>query len=85
MRQLNFRKLGAGTNRVVYAHYELTNIVVKVAVDIVGLKGSIAEFNNQELLKPFVTKCFDVTPCGTIGMFERVQPIIHQMEFFTHC
>ena len=81
MRQLNFRKLGAGTNRVVYAHYELTNIVVKVAVDIVGLKGSIAEFNNQELLKPFVTKCFDVTPCGTIGMFERVQPIIHQMEF----
>lgn len=81
MKQYNFMKLGAGTNRVVYAHYELTHIVAKVAVDVVGLKGSPAEFRNQALLKPFVTKCFDASPCGTVGLFERVQPITHELEF----
>lgn len=76
-----FMRFHAGTNRVVYTHYELPHIVCKVAVDRVGMNDNPAEFKNQYYLKPFVTKCFDVSPCGTVGVFERIQPINSIEEF----
>ena len=36
---------------------------------------------NQHRLKPFVTKCFDVTANGIIGSFERVQDITSAEQF----
>ena len=76
-----FTKLSAGTNRVVYKHTEFDNIVLKVAYDDVGLKDNPKEFINQHIFKPFVTKVFEVSPCGTVAVIERVIPITSREEF----
>ena len=78
-----FVKLHAGTNRVVYRFIEDQRFVIKVAVDKVGLGDNPAEFKNQFLLKPFVTKVFEVSPCGTVGLFERVDAIMSREEFLS--
>ena len=64
MESRGFRKITGGTNRVVYKHLEVESIVVKVAIDKVGMSDNPAEFKNQFIFKPFVTKVFEVTPCG---------------------
>lgn len=76
-----FKKMASGTNRVVYRFLEDYRIVLKVAIDKVGLSDNGNEYRNQHLLKPFVTKCFEVSPCGTVGLFERVNPITSREEF----
>lgn len=76
-----FKKMASGTNRVTYRFLNDYNIVLKVAIDKVGLSDNGNEYKNQHLLKPFVTKCFDVSPCGTVGLFERVVPITSREEF----
>lgn len=81
MNRNGFVKLGGGTNRIVYRHYEDTSIVAKVAVDKVGMGDNPAEFKTQNLLKPFCAKMLQVTPCGTIGFAERVVPIRNRDEF----
>lgn len=78
-----FVKLHAGTNRVVYRFIEDQRFVVKVAVDRVGLGDNPAEYKNQFLLKPFITKVFEVSPCGTVGLFERVDAIMSREEFLS--
>ena len=83
MTNRGFVKLHAGTNRVVYRFLEDQRFVVKVAIDRVGLGDNPAEFQNQFLLKPFVTKVFEVSPCGTVGVFERVDPIMSREEFIS--
>lgn len=81
MNHRGFIKLHAGTNRVVYRFIEDQRFVIKVAVDRVGLGDNPAEFRNQFLLKPFVTKVFEVSPCGTVALVERVDPILSREEF----
>ena len=76
-----FKKMASGTNRVTYRFLNDYSIVLKVAIDKVGLSDNGNEYRNQHLLKPFVTKCFDVSPCGTVGLFERVVPITSREEF----
>lgn len=78
-----FRRLHAGTNRLVYRFIEDQRFVVKVAVDRVGLNDNPAEFKNQFLLKPFVTKIFEVSPCGTVALVERVDPLLSREEFIS--
>ena len=81
MKPRGFVKLAAGTNRVVYRHPELPNIVVKIAVDNVGMGDNPYEFYNQQFIKPFCCKVFEVSPCGTVGVFERVERITSKYEF----
>lgn len=76
-----FKLFHAGTNRVVYRHLEFTNIVLKIAVDSVGMSNNPMEFKNQMFLKPFVSKTFEVSPCGTVAIAERVEPITSVAEF----
>lgn len=76
-----FKRLSSGTNRICFKFMEDQSFVIKVAYDSVGLSDNLNELYNQELIKPFCTKVFDVTPCGTIGMFERVRPIKNREEF----
>lgn len=83
MRSKGMRKFGAGTNRVVYSHPEFPNILFKVAADDVGIRDNPAEFQNQFFLKPFVCKCFEISPCGTVGIFERVNPITSREEYLS--
>lgn len=76
-------KFGAGTNRVIYRHPEFNNIVFKIAYDSVGLQDNPAEFRNQHLLKPFVAKTFEISPCGTVAISERVEPVRSREEFLS--
>lgn len=70
-----FTRLTQGTNRVVYRHREDESFVIKLATSQAGLQDSPAEFKNQQIWLPDVAKCFEVSPSGTIGLFERVTPI----------
>ena len=83
MARRGFKKLASGTNRVVYKFMEDQRIVVKAALDSVGMSDSPNEFYNQYFLKPYCTKVFEVTPCGTLGLFERVHPISSKEEFLS--
>jgi hypothetical protein len=81
MSNRGFKKMASGTNRVTYRCLNDYRIVIKIAIDKVGLSDNGNEYRNQHLLKPFVTKCFEVSPCGTVGLFERVVPITSREEF----
>lgn len=76
-----FYLLGRGTNRAVYAFLEDKTIVVKVALDKVGLRDNPDEYRNQFLLKPFITKVFEISPTGVAAITERVQAITSRLEF----
>ena len=76
-----FKRFSGGTNRVVYRFYEDPRFVAKIAIDKVGMQDNPKEFRNQFLLKPYVTKMFYVSPCGTVGLAERVIPIKNKDEF----
>ena len=81
MANRGFKKMASGTNRVTYRCLNDYRVVLKIAIDKVGLSDNGNEYRNQHLLKPFVTKCFEVSPCGTVGLFERVVPITSREEF----
>ena len=81
MRSRGFVRLAGGTNRLVYRHLEYTPIVVKVAMDREGIKNNPDEFRTQHYIKPFCAKPFEVSPCGTVGLFERVERITSRYEF----
>ena len=83
LRSRGLVKFGAGTNRIVYRHPEFQDILFKIAYDDVGLGDNPAEFRNQMLLKPFVSKMFEVSKCGTVSVVERLVPIKSREEFLS--
>lgn len=83
MTNRGFKRFHCGTNRIVYSYLEDQSFLVKIALDKVGLGDNPAEYRNQFLLKPFVTKVFEVSPCGTVAMVERVEPITSRQEFMS--
>lgn len=76
-----FKKIASGTNRVVYKYLNDQSICIKIAFDKVGIKDNPMEYRNQFLLKPFVTRMFEVSQCGTVALCERVEPIVTKEEF----
>lgn len=83
MNNRGFKKFHCGTNRIIYRHLEDTNFITKIALDKVALQDNPAEYRNQFLLKPFVTKIFEVSPSATISTAERVEPITSRQEFMS--
>ena len=83
MKFRNFTKFAGGTNRLVYIHPMAPNMVFKVAVDAVGIRDNPSEYYNQRLLKPFCTKVFQCSPCGTIASFQKVEKITSEEEFLS--
>ena len=81
MEARGFKRLDCGTNRIVYKYMENQSFLIKVAFDRVALQDNLNEMRNQEYLKPFCAKCFEVSPCGTVGLFERVQPVLNREQF----
>lgn len=75
MTNRGFIKLSGGTNRVVYIHRSYPDIVVKIAFDKTGINDNPAEYRLQKIISPICTKCYEMSDCGTVGLFERVQPI----------
>ena len=83
MTKRGFKRAHCGTNRVVYNFLEDPRFVAKVAVDKVGMRDTPAEFINQQFLKPFCCKIFEVSPNGVIGFVERVNPVSSLEEFIS--
>jgi len=83
MKARGFKKFHSGTNRIVYSYLEDKSFLVKIAIDRVGLRDNPDEYRNQFLLKPFVTKMFERSPCGTVATVERVEPITSRQEFLS--
>ena len=81
LRPKGFIYMTAGTNRVVFRNDYDQSFLLKIGFDSTGINDSLREFHNQEVLKPFVPKVFDVSPRGTIGLVERVHPILNRAEF----
>lgn len=82
MARRGFTQLAGGTNRSVFTHPNYPNIAVKVAIDNVGIHDNPAEYNNQFILKPYCTKCFEVSADGAVGVFEKVGRIRNSVEFY---
>lgn len=80
-RRLNLTLLARGTSRSVYVVNYDSTIVVKIGYDKESITDSAREFENQQFIKPFCTKCFEIIPTGTIGLFERVTPVMHFGKF----
>lgn len=76
-----FVRMTQGTNRAVYKFLEDQSFLLKVPISKPGMNDSGKEFVNQHKIKPFCTKCFDISPQGTIGLFERVQDITSKEQF----
>jgi len=81
MSSRGFRRFAGGTNRLVFACYEDTSILIKVATDRVGMRDNPDELRAQYAIKPFCSKMYEVSPCGTVGLCERVIPIKNIQQF----
>lgn len=83
MNYYGFVRYACGTHRVVYRHLDIPNIIAKISLNKTSLGDNIREMHNQQYLKPFCTKVFDVYPTGVIGLFERVEPFQSRDEFIS--
>lgn len=83
LRPKGFIYMTAGTNRVVFRNDYDQSFLLKIGFDSTGINDSMREFHNQEVLKPFVPKVFDVSSRGTVGLIERVHPILNRAEFMS--
>ena len=72
---LGFVRYINGTNRICFKHVNHPDIILKVALDEVGLTDSLSEYRVQEIFKPYVCKIFEVDPSGVVALVETVQPI----------
>lgn len=78
-----FVQFANGTNRMCFRYMEDKSFVLKVAYKKSGLDNGFREYNNQQQLKPFVAKTFEVHPSGIASMHERVLPITSREEFLS--
>ena len=83
MNRRGFVKFIGGTNRLTYRAIEDNSILAKVAYDSVGLGDNPRDYQNQFIYKPFIPKVFEVSPCGTLAIVERVVPITSREEFIS--
>lgn len=80
-----FVLIGGGTNRRAFECVYDPRVVAKVATDSVGFTSNLKEYVNQNVLKPFCNKIFEVTPCGTLALIEKVVPIKDAFEYTKYC
>ena len=81
MTNRGFKLIGGGTNRRAYECIYDDRVVAKVATDQVGFTSNLREAVNQNVLKPFCSKTFEVSPCGSLALIEKVVPIKSVSEF----
>lgn len=81
MEKRGFKLIGGGTNRRAYECIYDNMVVAKVATDPVGFTSNLRECINQNVLKPFCNKNFEVTPCGSLAIIEKLVPIKEVPEF----
>ena len=76
-----FKRTHSGTNRIVYSHVMDNSFILKVALDKIGVNDNKSEFYNQEVLKPFIPKVFDIADNGSVILMEKVYAILNKEEF----
>ena len=81
MEKRGFRLIGGGTNRRAYECIYDNRVVAKIATDHIGFVSNIREYKSQNVLKPFCNKIFEISPCGSIAIIEKVVPIKEIPEF----
>lgn len=81
MQSRGFKLIGGGTNRRAYECVYDSRIVAKVATDQIGFTSNLREYKSQNVLKPFCCKIFEVSPCGTLAIIEKIVPIKEVQEF----
>lgn len=81
MNPLGFKRSFSGTNRVIYSYLNDDSFLIKIGLDDVGIRDNKSEFKNQELIKPFIPKVYEVSQDGVVEMIERVHPIMSRKEF----
>ena len=81
LRKRGFTRLHAGTNRLVYKNEYDSSFCLKIGIDKVGREANVGEYHTQNILKPFCTKVFEVSQCGTVAMVERVNALKNRYQF----
>lgn len=81
MNKRGFKLIGGGTNRRAYECTYDKRVVAKIATDNVGFISNIKEYTNQNVLKPFCNKSFEISPCGTLAIIENVIPFKDISEY----
>ena len=81
MEYFGFHLIGAGTNREIFINDNFPNAVMKVATNINSTKDAIREMRNQEIFRPFCSKCFWFSEEGAVGEFERIIPFKNKEHF----
>jgi len=74
----------SGTNRVIYQHISDDTFILKIGIDSVGIDANKFEFYNQNVLKPFIPKVYDISKCGTVSLMEKVEPITNKDMFLLY-
>ena len=74
MKDRGFEIIGGGTNRRAYSCVYDPRVLITVATDQVGFTSNLREVYNQNIIKPFCDKIFEVAPSGTISLQEKVVP-----------
>lgn len=80
-----FKRIGTGTNRMVYKNLDHNSHILKIAFDMTALQDGPREFVNQKYLAPLCTKIFEVSPNDVITSSEYVTPIknYHQFKYYS--
>lgn len=71
----------SGTNRNAYRFLEDQRFILKMPHSSSGKDDNILEYRNQHIPMPFCTKVFEVSPCGTLSIVERVQPFTRREDY----
>ena len=84
MAERGFKVIGGGTNRRAYECLYDFRVVAKVSTDSIGFTSNLKEYINQNVLKPFCCKIFEVSQCGTLAIIEKVQPVkeVRDLDMF---
>lgn len=75
-----FTLIGGGTNRRAYGTMYDNSITIKVATDSGGFTSNLKEYVNQQHIKPFCTKIYEVIPSGELSLTERVIPFENEED-----
>lgn len=80
-----FKRIGTGTNRLVYLNLDYPSQVIKVAIDTTALQDGPREYVNQKYLAPLCTKIFEFSPNSNITSSEYIKPFksYHEFEYYS--
>lgn len=83
MKRRGFKWTHDGTNRMVYDWLDVPTVVAKIALDKVGIEDTPKEYVNQQYIKPYCCKVFEVAGNGVMGFIEKVNPITSIYEYLS--